>query len=311
MEKLVSLCIPTNGIAKWVVPVINSIYSHNVDEDLYEIVVTDNGKDSLLINDLQSIMQEHNNLIYEKTDDFQFLNQISCFKKASGKLLKFINHRMLMKEDLLTKLVQIVQEYENTKPMIYFMNGILNIPENNIYHNFNDFVYGLSNWSSWSAGLCMWKQDFNYIVDKIEYNKWFPHIDFLFAFKDKKEYMIDNHVYLEELPSDDSIKGKYNFWKVFVVEYLDIILHLYKDGDIDFRTFDSIRKKQFQLMTIYYLRYVIKGQKCSYSLDSIEESFKVFYGKNGYKKLILDYYIHIPRRFLLKILRILHLSKRY
>ena len=43
-EKLVlSLCLPTNGISEWVFPVLESIYSQNVDESKYEVIVTDNG----------------------------------------------------------------------------------------------------------------------------------------------------------------------------------------------------------------------------------------------------------------------------
>lgn len=43
-KQLVSFCIPTNGIVEWVFPVINTILSQGVDADLFEIVITDNGK---------------------------------------------------------------------------------------------------------------------------------------------------------------------------------------------------------------------------------------------------------------------------
>ena len=42
--KLVSLCLPTNGISEWVFPVLDSIYSQGVSNDLFEVIVTDNGK---------------------------------------------------------------------------------------------------------------------------------------------------------------------------------------------------------------------------------------------------------------------------
>ena len=101
MAKLVSLCIPTNGIVKWVLPVIESIYKQNVEDDLFEIVITDNGTNSELKQHLKKYLEIHDNLIYKKTEDYQFLNQISCFKAASGELIKFINHRMVLKNNFL------------------------------------------------------------------------------------------------------------------------------------------------------------------------------------------------------------------
>ena len=38
---LLSLCIATNGVSEWVFPVLDSIYSQEVDQSLYEVVVTD------------------------------------------------------------------------------------------------------------------------------------------------------------------------------------------------------------------------------------------------------------------------------
>ena len=45
---LLSICIPTNGVVEWIIPAINSIYSQGVDNNEFEVVVTDNGeKDDL------------------------------------------------------------------------------------------------------------------------------------------------------------------------------------------------------------------------------------------------------------------------
>ena len=39
-----SLCIPTNGIVEWVFPALDSIYAEGVDNERFEVIVTDNGK---------------------------------------------------------------------------------------------------------------------------------------------------------------------------------------------------------------------------------------------------------------------------
>ena len=45
-QPLISLCIPTNGVIEWVFPVLDSIYSQSVDNELFEVVVTDNGNNA-------------------------------------------------------------------------------------------------------------------------------------------------------------------------------------------------------------------------------------------------------------------------
>ena len=43
-EPLLSLCIPTNGRVDWVGPLLSSIYSQQVDNSLFEVVITDNAR---------------------------------------------------------------------------------------------------------------------------------------------------------------------------------------------------------------------------------------------------------------------------
>ena len=64
---LLSLCIPTNGVLEWVLPVLESIYNQNVDESLYEVIVSDNGNSEEFRQALESYKMSHSNLIYKKT----------------------------------------------------------------------------------------------------------------------------------------------------------------------------------------------------------------------------------------------------
>ena len=76
----VSLCIPTNGIVKWVRPVLDSIYASRCRESEYEVIVTDNGNDPEFQSMMEQYAARYQNLIYKKTDAVQFLNQIEAFK---------------------------------------------------------------------------------------------------------------------------------------------------------------------------------------------------------------------------------------
>ena len=156
----VSLCIPTNGIIKWVKPVLDSIYASQCKETEYEVVVTDNGDDPQFRAMMEQYAIEHANLVYKKTDAVQFLNQIEAFKLARGNMIKFINHRYVLKEGALQYLIDFSEEYAERRPGIYFLNQAEKRKETQaVYDDFNAYVGALSYWSSWSAGTTIWKKD--------------------------------------------------------------------------------------------------------------------------------------------------------
>ena len=59
---LLSLCIPTNGALQWIGPVIDSIYSQECDDSLFEVLVSDNAHNP----ELKSFVENygHDNISY-------------------------------------------------------------------------------------------------------------------------------------------------------------------------------------------------------------------------------------------------------
>ena len=61
-KPVLSLCIPTNGITKWVLPVVNSIY-HGIDEySKFEVIITDNGNNTDFENVMKGLSKKYLNL---------------------------------------------------------------------------------------------------------------------------------------------------------------------------------------------------------------------------------------------------------
>ena len=158
MEKqpLLSLCIPTNGVTEWVIPVIDSIYENHANIDQFEVIVTDNGNDDQFENEMLDYKKRYSNFVYSKTDAKLFQNQIEAFKLANGQLIKFVNHRMTLLPGALNYLLQVVMDNEEKKPFIYFLDNKCA----GVYETFDEFVKGMSYWSSYSGGVAMWRDDF-------------------------------------------------------------------------------------------------------------------------------------------------------
>ena len=280
-KKLISLCIPTNGVIEWVFPVLESIYAQGVETALYEIVITDNGDNIEFKKKIIEYSKKHSNLIYKETTALPFLNEIEAYKIANGELIKFVNHRTKLRDGTLQKLIEFAENNKEDKPVIYFTNGVLPLKtEKIIYQDFDSFVCGLSYWSSWSTGMAIWKEDFKSLpADISEYNELFPHTTILFHRKNGNKYVIDNTTIFDELPQGKKPKGNYDLFRTFGIEYPGIICDLLRGGYISNKTFCSVAKNNLEFIASLYFDYCVRKRYCSYNLDGLKDMFGVFYTK--------------------------------
>lgn len=287
---LLSLCIPTYGVSEWVFPVLDSIYNQANDLTMFEVVVTDNGNNTKFKKKIREYAENKSNLSYFETKASSFVNEIESYKRAKGLFIKFINHRTILLPGTLDQFISFVKDNILDKPFVYFGNGLL--PEVNgtrTCSTFNDFVEGLSYWSSWSTGMAFWKEDFDSLDENKDYNELFPHTDILFGFRNKSKYLINNQKLLEEMNDNGIPKGKYDLFYAFAVEYPSILLQLLRDGDLTLSSFKKIKDINLFFIMEQYHAFVIKKRKCSYILDNYEECMNVFYSEDEirecYRKL--------------------------
>jgi hypothetical protein len=298
-----SLCISTNGMSEWVIPVLESIYAQDVDPSTFEVIITDNSENDSFKSNINHFLSKYQNISYLKTEEKEFLNQIKSFSLAKGTYIKFVNHRTLMKNGSIKYLIDYVQNNEEVKPITYFSNGVLPPKSQSEYISFDSFISALSIYSSWSLGLGIWKNDFENIPSNITYNYYFPHSTILFYYQKDRTYKIDNTALLEEMNVGHAKKGKYNLFNVFAVEYLHILLDLAQTKAISIDTFHLIKKDLHDFLLGLYVDFFIRRKKCSYDLSSREEAINVFY---NYKIFLLSCFPFIIKK-LVKKMRLIHL----
>lgn len=284
---LLSLCIPTNGILEWVFPVLESIYKEanegSVELSLFEVIVTDNGDDQAFREKICRYQKDHANLRYQKTAAVGFLNEAESYKLAGGLFIKFINHRTCLVPGALHYWLRFIEKHQNAKekPVVYFSNGVL-AQEISVqkYSSFDEFVRGLSYFSSWSTGLAFWKEDFERMPVDTEYNELFPHTTLLFWKTDGSEYIIDDTPLLREIPADHSRKGKYDLFFAFAVEYMGILLNLCRAHKITEKTFLYVKRQNLYFLAGCIISFKIRKQPCSYDLEHMWDSLHVFYSSS-------------------------------
>lgn len=284
MGHVLSLCIPTNGITEWVVPVLESILAQEVDPALYEIVITDNGSNQEFKSIVHQYEKKIENLKYRETAAKGFLNQIESFRLADGELIKFINHRDALLDGALDYLIQYAKTHKEERSPVFFLNGNLNLlPGEHQYDSFDSFVSALSYYSSWSGGLAIWKEDLMQLEGIGKFNALFPHTDLLFLHRSCQSYIIDNTRLVQGIENDSTKKGRYNLFYAFSVEYIRILQSLQEKGNISKKTYEKVKSETAWFIANLYKDFVLYKIPCSYDLNGFKESVGVFYSPMAIK----------------------------
>lgn len=293
-----SLCIPTNGIAEWVFPVLDKVYAQEANPEEWELIVTDNGDNEEFYEKMTAYAADHDNLIYKKTDAVLFQNQIEALRLASGEFLKFMNHRSILESGCIQWMIDLVKSNLADKPIMYLSDGALNLNNPQTYDNFDSFVRGLREFASWTTGVGVWKSDFEMIPKDWIFNKISPHSDVLFWVRDRGKYYIDDKVWCHEIDSSHANKGSYDLYRAFGIEEITVTLNLLNERSISADTFKYIVDCYEKCVARFYLLFNIIHQPCSYTLDSFDDAMGIFLSK---RRVLWKAYAMIPRMLLAKV----------
>ena len=270
--------MPTNGISEWVFPALDSIYASNVSNDLFEVIVTDNGDYEDFYDQMNEYAKLHDNLVYKKTDAYMFDNQLEALKIANGEYLKFVNHRSIWLPERLQYMIDFLKKYIEEQPVIYFSNGALGWgPIYKEYNTFNEFVNDLGVWGTWTSGVGVWKKQYEQIIKSYQYDKISPHAGILYGDRTNNKYIINDKYWMKEISTDHSKKGKYNIYKAFGLDEFIITINLYRDGNITEETLLNVKKSFEQFIVQRYREFNLEKKPCSYDLSDFEKHVSVLF----------------------------------
>ena len=227
-----------------------------------------------------------------------FHNQLESLKLATGEYLKLINHRAILIDGSIEKMLRIIKENVVEKPSMYFSNGVLK--KNYTVNTFDEYVYYLGVYASWTTGVGIWKTDYDALPDNIRIDKISPHSCILFANRNKSEYKIINDVFCKEIEKDHSKKGLYDLFKAFGVEELTVTQNLFIDGDISAATLKKVKKDYRDFVANLYFQFVIMKKPCSYDLSGFNDAMGIYYNRFD---IIMRAYILVLKAIIIKILR--------
>jgi len=284
MDKpLLSICIPTNGRMKYLENVLGSIYTKENLEyiSFFEVVVSDNSIDK----SSEEIIKKYNygNIIYKKTDKKGFMNSINALSIGKGRLLKLHNDTIQLRVGVLKIMLDMAIKHQKEMPLIMFTNGLAGFHCEKIYDKYDHFMYDLTYLSSWSNSLFLWADDLA-VLDEKDFDDMFPQTTLLLK-QNKKKYYLINDIQLfkgQYIPD----KGGYNIFKVFSVQYIDLIKSAFNDGIIGEKTYKKIKKDLIiEFLSAWYFKTkIIKRYR--FDVEDIEKYILYNYNHFYYYAMI-------------------------
>ena len=295
---LLSICIPTDGNSKWLIPTLRGIYAQNIDISLFEVIITDNGQNSSILSDLAPY--RYDNLHYIKTNDIGFLNLVTSLKSGNGILRKMLNHRSIIIPGTIERWLHIAKQYEVSKPMLFFTDFQMKKGTCIECHGLDFFLSNLSYWSSWSAGLSIWDIDVDKL-DVIELNSMFPNASILFNLRENTDYVICDEKYQEM--QDETGKGGYDLFHTFAVEYLDILSELRIHKRISEKTFIFIKRDLLKFLANWFCVLIYHKDEYTFMNRNIKQSILIYYSKWDYMYFYLSSYLILPISRLIQFMK--------
>lgn len=281
-ECLLSICIPTYKRAQLLRKTLNSIYAQNVDHKLFEVCISDDSPDDETKNMIENEFSSIDNLVYQKIPDCGYMNLIEAAKLGKGALLKFQNDYASFKAGSLKRLLNLISENLEQKPILFFgLKSLKNTSEIEKFVNFNDFISNIDYMSTFCSSVALWKDDFDLCnKNKIQVNHAFPHTSYLFNCSNKPSMIVDNYDYF--LNQTLTTKGGYNLPEFFVKEYLTLIDDtLYSKSIITKKTREKLEENILKFVGQWYVTTKVESKKYKFKFDDCEKIIKDKCGQSG------------------------------
>lgn len=297
---LLSICIPCFGRVDYLRRTLCSIYIDNSDVamDEYEVIISDNDPHQQ-IKPIAEDFKEFPNLKYFYTDCEGFMNSYYTLLYACGEFLKLHNSQMLFKKGTLRELIENVKRNKSRQTLIFYTNGLLGKFKSLEYDTFEDFMYALSYWSSWSNGFCIWKTSLDKIRG-IRLNNLFPHTSLFLTQHHSKNYCINDQLLFiaQRVPK----RGGHNKFEAFTIEYPSLIDQCCADGFISKRCKDYILHDIMLkfLPSLLFNKYIARIE--TFDATDFRKNLKIYFPSYAYSLIWLLAFIQ-PFRLVMRKVR--------
>lgn len=273
-ERILSICIPTYNRADILDKTLSKlILEPSFQSGRVEICISDNASTDNTKTVVKKYKDIYNNIIYSRNKENTGIidgNFPIVAALASGTFIKFLNDYAYFIPGELDKIIEFVEENEKEKPVLFFSNhNLRNKNDATIYcESLDSLVETASYWMTWVLCAGMWRDDFIMIKDRdrsIMKFMWCPD-NYLRLVSSGRPVIIYNKSFC--LFHNLNKKGGYNFYKVFVENYLSLYNEYLKSRRLKPSIYRKERKKLYKYYLIPITISYLNSSYTEYNFDT-------------------------------------------
>lgn len=297
MNPVLSICIPCFKREKLVFETLKSIYedNSNVNTSEFEVVISDNSPG----REIESIVKQFEckgNIRYYYTDCAGFLNSYHVLTYAQGDVLKLHNSQVLFTNGALNQIIQDAKKSIKDNSLLFYSNGMLLHNNVRVFNVFNDFLYYVSYWISWSNGFCILKKDFDNIKN-IDLNELFPHTSLLLTQYQLTSYIVNDKPLFnnQRVPK----RGDHNKFKAFTIDFPSLIVDGCEKGIISVKNKKHILHDVLYdyLPILFFNKYIARIE--TFDAKGFRENIKQYFPKYSFS-LVCILSVFVPFKLIVR-----------
>ena len=282
---LLSICIPTYNRAEVLGQCIEAIVHHEFAKTgSIEIVVCDNAS----TDGTEALMQKYKDVDYvkyyrNKENVGVIYNTIIALDHAQGEFLKLINDHSIYTPDGLQYLYEQVKANMEERPVLLFRNDGWGVPTEKVCYTMDETVRQTGYNLTWMGVYGYWKEDWENMQDReAYYDKTFITIDYLRQMFERKKKAIVYRAHYVEMGGMKRTQGGYNFFDVFILQYLNIWNEYVERNIITSDTYKWIKKDLWEFAFGYTKQLLIFNKSGNFDVKNGWKILFEHYGKEWY-----------------------------
>lgn len=276
---LISFCIPTFNRAIQLEKCLASIYTQIGRDSLFEVFVSNN----MSTDDTEAVINKYSdlygNLTYNKNEANigADRNIALTIEKSKGKYIILHGDDDYFKDNTIYPLMDVINK--NSDSSLLFINVLSNKGDVAKYNGINEFLQATSIAASFISSIIIKREIFNKITEPFKYidtsfNQIYLQYSILLS--DPNFSLINRSIFNYE----GANPGGYNFGKVFIKNYLDILYNFTQYG-LDKEIISQDKLQILQSTLIPWYKRIIEN-KIDIDMDNFEGYFEDYYKDEPY-----------------------------
>lgn len=306
---LLSICIPTYNRSKALEGNLKALSIQIIDKELpIELIVSDNCS----TDDTSSVVEKYLknglsiNYIKNSTNLGMDGNFAQCYRKAIGKYVLVLGDDDYLIDGKLEKLLDYLKDSDYG--LVHLKTDSKSTMSSEIFNNSEVYLKNISYWITYITSNVV---NSKYIKD-YNFEKYFGTyltivpLYISAAILNKENLLIHERIFKDGI--DSKSNGGYNFFEVFIVNYLNIWKDFQNRNKISNYLFNWIKRdilKFFLIRNAYSL--LVEKNKNNYILENSISNFKKYYFLNFY--FYYDTILYVCKYNIKKLLSYINLKK--